>query len=31
MQVKTMHSSGVWPDNSDIDPELLYEACVFEP
>ena len=27
MQANTMHSSMIWPDGSDIDPELLYEAC----
>ena len=27
MQAKAMHSSVVCPDNSDINPELLYAAC----
>ena len=27
MQAKAMYSSVVWSDDSDIDPELLYEAC----
>lgn len=28
MQAKAAYSSVVWPDDSDIDPEYLYNKCV---